>query len=164
MLFRSRKLKRQTTHEMYDMDEGVYMVCYAVLISMVIWLLNPFEKLQNLLRYPLKSDTDLPEGVRSFDKIPGPWGLPYFGDDVVSFVKTVKFDEQMAALRNAFAKYGPIFKKTVMGRTIVFFEDPTDVEAVFKGDGRFPVRSDDLFKPQREYMNSRKLPEGLASL
>ena len=64
-----------------------------------------------------------------------------------SFVKTVKFDEQMAALRNAFAKYGPIFKKTVMGRTIVFFEDPSDVEAVFKAD--------DLFKPQREYMNSR---------
>ncbi|XP_020621575.1 cytochrome P450 27C1-like [Orbicella faveolata] len=70
----------------------------------------------------------------------------------------------MAALRDAFAKYGPIFKKTVMGRTIVFFGNPSDVEAVFKGDGRFPVRSDDLFKPQREYMNSRKLPEGLASL
>ena len=147
------------------MDEGLYMVCSALLISIVIWLLNPFETLQNLFRYLLKSDTDLPEGVRSFDEIPGPWGLPYFGDDVFSFVtRTVKFDEQMAALRNAFAKYGPIFKKTVMGRMVVFFEDPSDVEAVFKGDGRFPVRSDDLFKPQKEYMNSRKLPEGLASL
>lgn len=147
------------------MDEGLYMVCSALLISIVIWLLNPFETLQNLFRYLLKSDTDLPEGVRSFDEIPGPWGLPYFGYDAFSFVtRTVKFDEQMAALRNAFAKYGPIFKKIVMGRTVVFFEDPSDVEAVFKGDGRFPVRSDDLFKPQKEYMNSRKLPEGLASL
>ena len=147
------------------MDEGLYMVCSALLISIVIWLLNPFETLQNLFRYLLKSDTDLPEGVRSFDEIPGPWGLPYFGDDVFSFVtRTVKFDEQMAALRNAFAKYGPIFKKIVMGRRVVFFEDPSDVEAVFKGDGRFPVRSDDLFKPQKEYMNSRKLPEGLASM
>ncbi|XP_020621540.1 uncharacterized protein LOC110059183 [Orbicella faveolata] len=146
------------------MYEALYMVCSALFISVVIWLLNPFEKLHNLLRYLLKGNTDHPEGVRSFDEIPGPWGLPYFGDDAFSFVKTVKFDEQMAALRDAFAKYGPIFKKTVMGRTVVFFEDPSDVEAVFKGDGRFPVRSDDLFKPQREYMNSRKLPEGLASL
>lgn len=146
------------------MDEGLYMVCSALLISIAICLLGPFEKLQNLLRYLLKSEADLPEGVRSFKEIPGPWGLPYFGYDAFSFVKTVTFDEQMAALRNAFAKYGPVFKKTVMGRTIVFFEDPSDVEAVFKGDGRFPVRSDDLFKPQREYMNSRKLPEGLASL
>ena len=146
------------------MDEGLYMVCSALLISIAIYLLGPFEKLQNLLRYLLKSEADLPEGVRSFKEIPGPWGLPYFGYDAFSFVKTVKFDEQMAVLRNAFAKYGPVFKKTVMGRTIVFFEDPSDVEAVFKGDGRFPVRSDDLFKPQREYMNSRKLPEGLASL
>jgi len=146
------------------MYEALYMVCSALFISVVIWLLNPFEKLHNLLRYLLKGNTDHPEGVRSFDEIPGPWGLPYFGDDAFSFVKTVKFDEQMAALRDAFAKYGPIFKKTVMGRTVVFFEDPSDVEAVFKGDGRFPIRSDDLFKPQREYMNSRKLPEGLASL
>ena len=146
------------------MYEALYKVCSVLFISIVIWFLNPFEKLQNLLRYLLKRNTDLPEGVRSFNEIPGPRGLPYFGDDAVSFVKTVKFDEQMAALRNAFTKYGPIFKRTVMGRTIVFFEDPSDVEAVFKGDGRFPVRSDDLFKPQREYMNSRKLPEGLASL
>lgn len=146
------------------MYEALYMVCSALFILVVIWLLNPFEKLQNFLRYLIKSNTDLPEGVRSFDEIPRPWGLPYFGDDAFSFAKTVKFDEQMAALRDAFAKYGPIFKKTVMGRTIVFFGNPSDVEAVFKGDGRFPVRSDDLFKPQREYMNSRKLPEGLASL
>ena len=142
------------------MDEALYIVCSVLIIPIVMWLLQPFEKLQNLL----KSNTDLPEGVRSFDEIPGPWGLPYFGNDAFSFVKRVTFDEQMAALREAFEKYGPIFKKTVMGRTIVFFEDPNDVEAVFKGDGRFPVRSDDLLRPQREYMNSRKLPEGLASL
>ena len=142
------------------MDEALYIVCSVLIIPIVMWLLQPFAKLQNLL----KSNTDLPEGVRSFDEIPGSWGLPYFGNDAFSFVKTVTFDEQMAAPRDAFAKYGPIFKKTVMGRTIVFFEDPSDVEAVFKGDGRFPVRSDDLLRPQREYMNSRKLPEGLASL
>ena len=142
------------------MDEALYIVCSVLIIPIVMWLLKPFEKLQNLL----KSNTDLPEGFRSFDEIPGPWGLPYFGNDAFSFVKTVTFDEQMAALRDAFAKYGPIFKKTVMGRTIVFFEDPSDVEAVFKGDGRFPVRSDDLLRPQREYMNSRKVPEDLASL
>ena len=145
------------------MDEAFYVACSALFISIVIWLLNPFEKLQNVLNYVLKRDTDLPEGVRPFDEIPGPRGVPYFGD-VLSFVKTYEFDEQMAALQNAFAKYGPIFKKTVMGRSIVFFENPSDVEAVFKGDGRFPIRSDDLFKPQKEYMNNRKLPEGLASL
>ena len=145
------------------MDDALFVVCSALLISIMIWLLNPFEKLHNFLSYFFKRDTDLPEGVRSFDEMPGPWGLPYFGD-VLNFGKTFEFNEQMAALQNAFTKYGPIFKKTVMGRTIVFFENPSDVEAVFKGDGRFPIRSADLFKPQKEYMNSRKLPEGLASL
>ena len=95
------------------MDEAFYVACSALFISIVIWLLNPFEKLQNVLNYVLKRDTDLPEGVRPFDEIPGPRGVPYFGD-VLSFVKTYEFDEQMAALQNAFAKYGPIFKKTVM--------------------------------------------------
>lgn len=145
------------------MDDTLYVVCSALLFSVVISLLIPFEKLHNFLSYFLKRGADLPEGVRPFHEIPGPWGLPYFGD-VLSFVKTFELDEQIAALQNAFAKYGPIFKKTVMGRTIVFFENPSDVEAVFKGDGRFPIRSDDLFKPQKEYMDSRKLPEGLASL
>lgn len=145
------------------MDEPLYLVCSALLISVVIWMLNPFEKLQSLLSSILKKDHGFPEGVRSFEEIPGPKGLPYFGD-VLYFARTSEFIAQMSALQNAFQKYGPVFKRTVMGKTTVFFESPTDVEAVFKSDGRHPMRPDEIFKPQQEYMKSKQLPEGLASL
>ena len=145
------------------MDEALYLVCSALLISVVVWLLNPFEKLHKLLSSLLKRDHGFPEGVRSFEEIPGPKGLPYFGD-VFNFARTSEFEENMSALQNAFKKYGPVFKRTIMGKTIVFFESPTDVEAVFKSDGRHPMRPDEIFKPQQEYMKSRELPEGLASL
>ncbi|KAL9965314.1 hypothetical protein ACROYT_G029095 [Oculina patagonica] len=147
------------------MDQALYLVGSAVLFSIVVWLLNPFEKLHNLLSYLLKSDDGLSKGVRPFKEIPGPKGLPYFGD-VFNFVQLQRseFKDQMSALQNAFKKYGPIFKRTIMGKTVVFFEKPTDVEAVFKGDGIHPMRPDEIFKATREYMNSRELPEGLSSL
>lgn len=52
----------------------------------------------------------------------------------------------MVVFWNVFVKYGLIFKKIVMGRMVVFFEDLSDVEVVFKGDGRFFVWFDDFFK------------------
>ncbi|KAL9965315.1 hypothetical protein ACROYT_G029100 [Oculina patagonica] len=148
-----------------NMDE-LYLLYSAVLISIVIFLLSHFGKLYNLLSYVLKKDDSVLQvlqGVRSFDEIPCPKGLPYLGD-VFNFALTSDFKEQMTALQNAFKKYGPIFKRTIMGKTTVFFENPTDVEAVFKGDGRHPMRPDEIFRPQQEHMNSRELPEGLASL
>ena len=145
------------------MDEALYLVCSALLISVVVWLLNPFDKLHSLLSSFSKKDHGSAEGVLSFEEIPGPKGLPYFGD-VFNFARTLEFKEQMSALQDAFKNYGSVFKRTIMGKTIVFFESPTDVEAVFKSDGRYPMRPDELFKPQQEYMNSKELPEGLASL
>ena len=70
----------------------------------------------------------------------------------------------MAALKSAFKRYGPVFKRTILGHTVVSIEDPKDVETVFKADGRYPRRPDDIVKPFRVYFKSRKMPTLLVSL
>ena len=129
-------------------------------------MLNPFGKLNNLLSYLLRTDighAKLSDGVRSFEEIPGPKGFPYFGD-LFNYLKKSEFKPMMTDLKNSFEKYGPIFKRTIMGRTMVWIQDPRDVEIVFKAEGRHPVRPGDFLKPEQMYRRSRNLPPSLASL
>ena len=149
------------------MDDALSLICSALLISIEVWLLNPLAKLHTLLRYLLRGDTgshaNCSEGVRSFHEMPGPKGLPYFGD-LINYLRTTKFKPQMAALQTSFEKYGPIFKRTILGRTIVFVQDPRDVEIVFKADGKYPVRPNVALKVDEAYKKSRNLPQTLLAL
>ena len=147
------------------MDDTLYFMTTALLISVVIWIVNPFGKLHNLLRQLLKDPKEnLPDGVRSFEDLPGPKGLPYFGD-ILNYIKTSSdFNRLLKNRQENFDKYGPIYKRTVMGRTEIFIKNPTDVEAVFRGDGIHPMRPEMLIRAQKEYMISKNLPEGLNTL
>jgi hypothetical protein len=95
--------------------------------------------------------------------MPGPKGLPYFGD-VINYLRTTEFKPQMATLQTSFEEYGPIFKRTILGRTIVSVQDPKDVEIVFKADGKYPVRPGQVDKVGNRYKKSRNLPETVAAL
>ena len=150
------------------MDETLYLFFSALLVSVVVWLLNPFGKLHMLMNYLLRRDSgmqaDLLEGIRSFEEMPGPKGLPILGD-LLNFLRNSEFKPMMAELKSLFGKYGPIFKRNLMGATVVCVKDPKDVEVVLKADGKYPVRPmAQFFKVDKEYKKSRNLPEGLASL
>ena len=149
------------------MDDALSLVCSALLISIVVWLLNPLAKLQTMLSYLLRGDTgshaNHSEKVRSFEEMPGPQGLPFFGD-LINYVSKTKFKPQMAMLQTSFENYGPIFKRTVMGQTVVSVQDPRDVEIVFKADGKYPVRPGKIAKIGEWYRKSRNIPNGVASL
>ena len=149
------------------MDDALSLVCSALLISIVVWLLNPLAKLHTLLSYLLREDTvshtNHSEEVRTFEMMPGPKGLPYFGD-VVNYLRTTKFKPQMAALQTSFEKYGPIFKRTILGRTIVSVQDPSDVEIVLKAEGKYPVRPNAVSKVDQAYKKSRNFPQSLLAL
>ena len=97
----------------------------------------------------------LPDGVRSFKNMPGPKGWPFFGDIFSFLYKDSDFKQQIVQLKSNFAKYGPIFKRTIMGKTLVSIQDPKDVEIVIKADGRYPMRPKLLFKVVEEYIKSR---------
>lgn len=140
----------------------LYFFVSALLISTVAWLLNPFGKLCSVLSHLFKSP-QTGHHARSFEEMPGPKGLPYFGD-VINYLKTSEFKDQMATLKSNFEKYGPVFKRTVMGKTIVCIKDPKDVETVFKADGKYPRRPDEIFKPVKLYFKSRKKPTFIGSL
>ena len=152
------------------MDDTRYLVCSALLISIVVSLINPLLKLYSLLRFLFKifhgvqTANQLADGVRSFEEMPGPKGIPLLGDLISFLMASSYFKERMAALKSAFKRYGPVIKRTVLGHTVVFIEDPKDVETVFKADGRYPRRPDDIVKPFRVYFKSRKMPTLLGSL
>ena len=143
------------------MDDSLYLFCSGLVIAALIWLFNPFGKLENLMGCLLNSESaELPDGVRSFDDMPGPKGWPFFGD-IFSYLKDADFKQQIAKLKSNFAKYGPIFKMTILGRTVVLIQDPEDVEIVIKADGRYPMRRRRklVFKVDEEYSKSRGRPK-----
>ena len=151
----------------HKMDDTLSLACSALLISIVVWLLNPLAKLHAVLSYLLRGDTgshvNHSEGVRSFEEMPGPQGLPFFGD-LINYIRKTKFKPQMTMLQTSFEKYGPIFKTTIMGRTLVSVQDPRDVEIVFKADGKYPVRPGQFAKIAECYRKSRNLPINVAAL
>ncbi|CAH3104924.1 unnamed protein product [Porites lobata] len=145
-----------------EMDDSLYLFCSGLVIAALIWLFNPFGKLESLMGCLLNSrSAKLPDGVRSFDDMPGPWGWPFFGD-IFSYLKDADFKQQIAKLKSNFAKYGPIYKRTILGRNVVLIQDPKDVETVIKADGRCPMRpKQSLLKAVEEYSKSRGIPKGL---
>ena len=149
------------------MDDTPSLVCSALLISIVVWFLNPLAKLYTLRSFLFNgntgSHTNYSEGVRSFEEMPGPKGLPFFGD-LISYVTKAKFKPQMTMLQTSFDNYGPIFKRKVMGRTLVFVQDPRDIEIVYKADGKHPVRPGGLVEIGECWRKSRNLPKAVAAL
>lgn len=51
-----------------------------------------------------------------------------------------------------------------MGRTIVFVQDPKDIEIVFKADGKYPMRPNDGTKIDETYKKIRNLPQTIMAL
>ena len=145
-----------------EMDDSLYLFCSGLVIAALIWLFNPFGKLESLIGCLLNSGSaKLPDGVRSFDDMPGPTGWPFFGD-IFSYLKDADFKQRIEQLKSNFAKYGPIYKRTILGRNVVLIQDPRDVETVIKADGRCPMRpKQSLLKAVEEYSKSRGIPKGL---
>ena len=149
------------------MDDALYLVYSALLISIVVWFLNPLAKLCTLLSFLSRGDTgshaNHSEGVRSFEEMPGPKGLPFVGD-LINYLRTTEFKLRIAALQTSFQEYGPVFKRKIMSRTIVFVQDPKDVEIVFKADGKYPMRPGDGLRIDETYKKSRNLPQNIILL
>ena len=54
------------------MDDSLYLFCSGLVIAALVWLFNPFGKLESLMGFLLNSGSaKLPDGVRSFDDMPG---------------------------------------------------------------------------------------------
>ena len=93
--------------------------------------------------------------------MPGPKGLAFFGDIFSYFYKDSTFKQQVALLKSNFANYGPIFKRTIIGRAVVSIQNPEDVEIVIKAGGRYPMRPKLVFKVDEEYSRSRGRPQAI---
>ena len=144
------------------MEEAAgFTLILVALLSIFAWLLNPFDKLRKAWTRWSALQSCQAKGVRKFSEIPGPVGLPYFGS-VIQHIINAKSIQLIATQEKLFDCYGPIFKETVMGKTEVYIERPTDVEAVFKAEGRYPKLASDMLESLREYFSNRN--KVLASL
>ena len=134
----------------YPMEDALAVACIAVVLFVAAWLFTEFRSLWN------GSQAQLSKDVRAFSKIPGPRGLPWFGS-VIQHIMNAKSIQHACIKKKLFEQYGPIFKETVMGKTHVYIQSPTDLEAVFKAEGKFPKRSTDVMLTLKEYFRTRNV-------
>ena len=135
------------------MEVDLYLVCVALLIGIAAWILDPIETLLQLVR---KMFDGRNRNFRSFADIPGPRGLPFVGTVLHYITKSTTFKEfLMMHGRTYFEQYGPIYKETIMGRTIVYISDPKDAETVYKAEGKYPKRVIPQLKAIEKYYKSR---------
>ncbi|XP_072024302.1 cytochrome P450 10-like [Amphiura filiformis] len=101
---------------------------------------------------------------KPFEEIPGPKGLPLLGTllDYTSVGRFKTLEKMHEATVDRFREYGPIFKENIAGITSVHIIEPSDVQELFRTDGKTPGRI--LMEPQYHYRIRRKRNVGLANL
>lgn len=129
-----------------------YLICVALVIGIAAWILDPVEKLLQLRRKLHRGANDR---CRSFAEIPGPRGLPFLGT-ALHYIKNPS-TERLMIHKRYFEQYGPIYKETIMGKTIVYVHDPKDAETVYKAEGKYPKRVIPQFKAIEKYYKSRNM-------
>ena len=77
--------------------------------------------------------------VQSFDRIPGPRGLPWLGA-FHHYLLSGGPEKMFLKEQMFYQQYGPIFKEHLLGRTFVHIMDPDEIEKVFRAEGPHPVR------------------------
>lgn len=143
-------MRVQFTHAM---EVDLYLICVALLIVIAAWILDAIQKLPQLLRKLLDGGN-----AHSFAAIPGPSGPPFFGT-ALHYIKhsTTLKEFLMMHGRTYFEQYGPIYKETIMGKTIVYISDPKDAEIVYKAEGKYPKRVIPQFKAIEKYYKSKDM-------
>ncbi|XP_058801359.1 cytochrome P450 302a1, mitochondrial [Phymastichus coffea] len=83
-------------------------------------------------------------GVKSFDEIPGPKGLPLVGTlyQYLPFIGEYDFKKLHKNGMSKYEKYGPLVREDIVqGQSTVWVFRPEDIAEVFKADvGRYPER------------------------
>lgn len=146
-------IRVQFTHAM---EVDLYLICVALLIVIIAaWILDPIQTLLQLLRKILGGGNT---NGRSFADIPGPSGLPFVGR-ALHYVKNSTTLKEFLIMhgRTYFEQYGPIYKETIMGKTIVYISDPKDAETVYKAEGKYPRRVIPQFKAIEKYYKSKDM-------
>lgn len=146
-------IRVQFTHAM---EVDLYLICVALLIVIIAaWILDPIQTLLQLLRKILGGGNT---NGRSFADIPGPSGLPFVGR-ALHYIKNSTTLKEFLIMhgRTYFEQYGPIYKETIMGKTIVYISDPKDAETVYKAEGKYPRRVIPQFKAIEKYYKSKDM-------
>ena len=92
--------------------------------------------------------------TRPFEAIPGPKGFPFVGS-IREYMGEDGIQKMFKVHQQLFQKYGPIFRETLFGRTIVNIMEPTEYVKVFRSEGKYPHRSNVeawlLYRQRRNY-------------
>ena len=76
--------------------------------------------------------------VRSFEEIPGPKRT--VASMFEMYRKSHGFTKLYKVTEDFFNEYGPIFKENILGSLMVHVRDPSDIEKVFRAEGKYPER------------------------
>ncbi|ESO90809.1 hypothetical protein LOTGIDRAFT_163695 [Lottia gigantea] len=97
-----------------------------------------------------------------FEDIPGPRGIKYLG--TLHHYMTGRLDKYkyQDILEEYFSKYGPIFKETLFGSTIVHVCDPKMFEVIYQDEGKYP-EIEPLVEPSQKFRGEGDLSLGLGN-
>ncbi|XP_035690057.1 probable cytochrome P450 49a1 [Branchiostoma floridae] len=102
--------------------------------------------------------------ARPFEEIPGPKGLPLIGTalEYTPFGQFKMITNLRGSFRERTRTYGSIYRERIGPLDLVVISDPTEIEKVFRNEGRYPERIE--LASIKVYREIKKLPAGLINL
>ncbi|XP_059167587.1 probable cytochrome P450 CYP44 isoform X2 [Physella acuta] len=97
-----------------------------------------------------------------FSSIPGPGGLPWFGQWLKYKLNPKKVHRRDLVLKEFYEKYGDIVKETVAGRTIVHLFNPDYIKQIYETEGKYPLVPP-LLESVEFYRRKKELAPGLGN-
>ncbi|XP_025108023.1 probable cytochrome P450 CYP44 isoform X2 [Pomacea canaliculata] len=102
------------------------------------------------------------KNVKSFDDIPGPKGLPYFGTLLPYRLGWLNMKNVPDVLRQWYKQYGGIVKEIRAGHTVVHIFDPDLIRFVYAGEDKWP-RIEPLLETTQLYRKQFDMSPGLGN-
>ncbi|CAH1791274.1 unnamed protein product [Owenia fusiformis] len=103
------------------------------------------------------------DNAKPFSDIPGPRGLPVFGTLFQYTRGPYTIDTYPDALIDRYKEYGPIFKETIAGNTIVHIFDPEEIKKLYAIEGKTP-HVPPLLETMQMYRKYRDMSPGLGNV
>ncbi|ESO92641.1 hypothetical protein LOTGIDRAFT_233081 [Lottia gigantea] len=127
---------------------------------------STFEKVESIVN-PIEPKVEPQEltketGIKSFEHVPGPKGLPILGSLLDYFKKDgLRFDKMFEAFKVRSIEFGPVYKESIGPIDTVVISDPAEYAKVIRADGKFPNRKE--MEPMAFYREQKGIGLGLVN-
>lgn len=100
--------------------------------------------------------------IQSFEKVPGPKGLPVVGTLFDYFKKDgLRFNKMFEAYQKRALEFGPIYKEKIATISTVVISDPSEYNKIIHAERKYPIRRE--MEPMAHYRRKKNIGLGLVN-